>query len=225
MEPIGHLVKYKDGLRGSSGKRGVYFDYVLASNGLFIEVEGPLLAARIPVALAEVRGGLATLEPKIVLRHGRIPQRFFDLAMSSFLADKYHERYVAVVWEGEYRIVVPDQAENPDQLAAGDQGGGCEHGVTYANPANAILDLHSHGRMKSFFSQQDDEDETGLKLYGVVGKLDDEPVVQLRVGVYGYFLRVQWEEIFEGCLIGVKDYLEQDIEEELCCELSYFPRK
>lgn len=208
MNPIGYLIKSPAGLLG---QRGDYYDYVLASNGLFVEAEGKLLAARVPVFLGEVRG-LAPLEPKVVLRYGKIPQRFFDLAMSSFLADRYHERYVAVVWKDEYRIVVPEQAENLEQLTAGDHGSGCESGVTYVNPAGSILDLHSHGKMKAIFSTQDDKDETGLKLYGVVGQLHDEPLVQIRVGVYGYFFPVLWEDIFEGRLIGVKDFLEQDVE-------------
>lgn len=216
MNPVGYLVKHKDGLRG---ERGQYYDYVLAGNGIFIEAEGNLLAARVPVRLAEIRG-LAPLEPKVVLRHGLIPQRFFDLAMSAFLVDKYREMYIAVTWgspenTGGYHLIVPEQAENTEQLAAGGQGRGCEHGVSYIVPDGGILDLHSHGKMIAEFSGQDDKDETGLKLYGVVGKLDEEPVVQLRVGVYGYFFPVSWGEVFSGCLIGVRDHIEIDIEEEL----------
>ena len=62
MNPVGYLIKRPDGLEG---ERGVYYDYVLASNGIFIEAEGKLIAARVPVAECEVRG-LAPLEPKVV---------------------------------------------------------------------------------------------------------------------------------------------------------------
>lgn len=55
----------------------------------------------------------------------------------------------------------------------------------------------------------------------MVGNLDEEPVVQLRVGVYGYFFPVAWSEVFDGLLIGVKDHIEIDIEEVLFGELHY----
>ncbi|MCK4265911.1 MAG: hypothetical protein KAX31_01425, partial [Thermoplasmata archaeon] len=61
MNPAGYLVNRKDGLYG---KRGMFYDYILAENGLFIETEGKLMAARVPVAECAVRG-LAPLEPKI----------------------------------------------------------------------------------------------------------------------------------------------------------------
>lgn len=207
MKPVGYLVKHPEGLEG---ERGMYYDYVLASNGLFIEAEGKLMAARVPVAFGEVRG-LVPLEPKVVLRYGRIPQRFFDLAMSTFLADKSKERYVAVTWNEEYHIIVPEQAENKEELEQGvDKGHGCGAGVSYLNPDSVMLDLHSHGKMPAFFSLQDNQDEKGMKLYGVVGKLDETPIVKLRVGVYGYFHPVSWGDSFDGYLNGVQEYEEQE---------------
>ena len=105
MKMVGYLTNYPDGLEG---ERGMYYDYVLASNGLFIEAEGKLIAARVPVAACEIRG-LAPLESKFFLRYGRIPQRFFDLALSAFLVDTSKERYVAVTWQDGYHLYVPEQ--------------------------------------------------------------------------------------------------------------------
>lgn len=221
--PVGYLVKHRDGLRG---ERGQYYDYVIASNGVFIEAEGNLLAARIPVRLCEIRG-LAPLEPKVVLRHGLIPQRFFDLAMSSFLANRHKERYVAVVWSGEYNIVVPPQAESPEALWKGDQGIGCESGVTYVNPTNVILDLHSHGKMMAEFSLQDDKDETGFKLYSVCGHLNQEPEIRLRVGIYGYFYSIPWSKVFDGELRGIKEIEGEDswLQEYALADVGYLSRR
>ena len=192
MKMVGYLRKHPDGLEG---ERGVYYDYVLASNGLFIEAEGKLIAARVPVAECEVRG-LAPLEPKVVLRYGRIPQRFFDLALSAFLVDASKERYVAVTWQDGYHLYVPEQETE-------------EAKVEYQMGDNIALDLHSHGKIEARFSLKDNKDETGMKLYGVVGKLDGSPVIQLRVGVYGYFHPISWGDVFDGYLIGVEDWLEE----------------
>ena len=193
MKPVGYLIKYPDGLQG---ERGLYYDYILASTGVWIEAEGKLMAARAPVSHAEVRG-LAPLEAKMVLRYGRIPQRFFDLALSAFLADTSKERYVAITWGGgQYHLRVPEQE-------------GTEGSVQYAVSDSVILDLHSHGKMSARFSGQDNRDEQGLKLYGVLGTLDVTPRVLLRFGVYGYFHPISWGDVFDGSMIGVEDFIEQ----------------
>jgi len=190
--PVGYLIKRKGGLEGV---RGTFYDYVFAENGVFIEAEGPLLAARVPVVHGQIRG-LAPVEPVVVLRHGPIPQRLFDLAISIMMIDVTKERYIGVSWNDGYHIYTPKQE-------------GTDGGVEYAVGDSIVLDLHSHGKMVAMFSTKDNKDETGMKLYGVVGKLDESPVVQLRVGVYGYFHPVPWGDVFDGYLMGVEDFIEQ----------------
>ena len=202
QKPAGYLIKRQDGLYG---ERGMFYDYILAENGVFIEAEGPLLAARVPVVEANIRG-LAPVEPKFVLRHGPIPQRHFDLALSAMLADKSKEKYVAITWNDGYHIFVPEQDQHEAHLQ-------------YEVADSVILDLHSHGTMAAFFSGArcrgncaecsvefcDQRDEQGLKIYGVVGHLGGNPQVRLRVGCYGYFYTVSWGEVFEGSLYDVVD--------------------
>jgi len=185
MKPVGYLFHRPEGL---DGERGIYYNYVLASNGLFIEAENELISARIPIADCEVRG-LAPLETKFILTYGSIPQRFFDLSLNMFLADTTREHYVAVVGDAGYHFYIPVQ----------DKEGGA---VTYEFGDRVVLDLHSHPLMRAFFSTRDDEDEKGLKAYGVVGNLGGTPVVKLRLGVYGYYLPLSWRDVFDGCLVG-----------------------
>ena len=88
------------------------------------------------------------------------------------------------------------------------------------NPDSVLLDMHTHPKMRAGFSFTDNRDETGLKLYAVVGHvgqyrevtpdLDHEramdyiqsncPAIRLRVGVYGYFYQIAWTDVFEGDL-------------------------
>ena len=56
-----------------------------------------------------------------------------------------------------------------------------------SDDAAVICDLHSHGNMRAFWSATDDTDEQGSQLYAVIGKLDMEPEIRLRVGVYAYW--------------------------------------
>ena len=195
MKPVGYLFHRQEGL---DGERGLYYNYVLASNGLFIEAENKLIAARIPIADCDVRG-LAPLEMKFTLTYGSIPQRFFDLSLGMFLADTTREHYVAVVGDAGYHFYIPLQ----------DKEGG---GVTYEFGERVVLDLHSHATMRPFFSSKDNEDEKGLKVYGVVGNLAGTPVVRLRLGVYGYYLPLSWQDVFDGCLVGA---LENEEEKEV----------
>lgn len=191
---VGYLVNYPGGI---SGERGLYYDYIVASNGVFIEAEGPLIAARIPAAECEIRG-LAPIEPKISLTYGSIPQRFFDLALNLFLADSSSEHYVAVIGDAGYHFYIPVQ----DKSAGG---------VVYEVGTSVVLEMHSHGHMGAWFSPTDNVDETGLKLYGVVGKLNATPIVKLRIGVYGYFRELFWSEVFDGSLAGALEYEKEEV--------------
>ena len=217
MIPVGYLRKYPDRLEG---ERGMCYDYVLASNGLFVEAEGNLMAARVPVARCEVRG-LAPVQPKVVLRHGKIPKHLFDLALNSMLTTPDKERYVAVTFTDGYHLNVPKQAADREQVGEGiDDGHGSGAGVAYLNPDRVFLEMHTHPKMRAFFSPTDNQDEAGLKLYGVIGhcgtyhEITDDmsydeqmgwlqnntPAIRLRAGVYGYFGPIAWEEVFDGDL-------------------------
>ncbi|MCA9947692.1 MAG: Mov34/MPN/PAD-1 family protein, partial [Anaerolineales bacterium] len=62
-----------------------------------------------------------------------------------------------------------------------------------------LCDLHSHGHMSAFFSQTDDADEQSARLFAVIGKLDTEPEIRLRVGVYGYWQPLPVTAVFTSC--------------------------
>ena len=175
MKPVGYLINEKSGLRG---ERGEYYDYVVAGNGVFIEAEGDLMAARIPISRMAIRG-LAELTPKVVLRHGPIPVVLLHRAISEMMLDPGNELYAALSWGPlGYELRFPAQL-------------GEASSVNYAIPESRILlDLHSHGALKAFFSSTDDADEQALRIYGVVGNLPGQARLKLRVGVYGYFMMV-----------------------------------
>ncbi|MBI2836115.1 MAG: Mov34/MPN/PAD-1 family protein [Chloroflexi bacterium] len=183
MNPVGYLLNTKSGF---TGEPGAFCDYILAGNGLFVKAQSPLLEATIMVAPAEIRG-LDVLERRILLTHGKIPGHLYDLAMSLFRVDHHHERYAAIVWKnGEYCLEIPRQT-----VEAGS--------VEYDPVANAVVDIHSHGVMNAFFSETDNHDEQGLRIYMVVGRLDMLiPDMRIRLGVYGYFTEISLGEVFDS---------------------------
>jgi PRTRC genetic system protein A len=180
MTIAGYLLN-KDG--SLEGNRGIFYDYILARDGLYIKAHNAHLDATVLVAGADVRG-LSPLEEKITLLHGKLPWKLYDLAYSSFVMDPSRERYAAVVWQGGYHLKIPEQTR--------EQGS-----VRYFTESNVVLDIHSHGTMAAWFSTQDDSDEQALRLYMVVGKVNMLiPEIELRIGVYGYFAPISAREVF-----------------------------
>ncbi|MBA7674378.1 hypothetical protein ES703_82592 [subsurface metagenome] len=92
---------------------------------------------------------------------------------------------MALTWQGNYSLGVPSQS----QTAAS---------VTYETLPDTVLDIHSHtSSVPPHFSGIDDHDEQGFCLYAVVGDLRNLfPTVELRLGVYGYFMPLEKEDIF-----------------------------
>jgi len=181
VEPAGYLLNTKGGL---TGEAGIFYDYIFAENGLFVRAQNPLLKVTTCISPVKIRG-LRPLEEELVLTHGKIPRALYDLALSAFIVNKSWEQYLAVTWEDQYHLRIPTQARESAS-------------VRYDRLPSTILDIHSHGVMDAFFSGTDDEDERGLRLYMVVGRLDTLlPAVEIRLGVYGYFTPINFWEILD----------------------------
>lgn len=64
-----------------------------------------------------------------------------------------------------------------------------------------VMDVHSHGTISAFFSEVDDLDEKGIRLYMVVGDFNDNDPhtydIKLRAGMNGVFEDLSLEDIFE----------------------------
>lgn len=73
-----------------------------------------------------------------------------------------------------------------------------------------VADIHSHGRIKTFFSSVDDADELGTRIYGVYGDLkSNRPSCLYRAGSGGLFTSLTKEELYqqddEVCLSEVNE--------------------
>lgn len=177
--PVGYLVNHPE---GPQGRQGVGYDYILAGNGIFVQASSPALIARIQIASANIRG-LPDVDEKIALPHGPIPARLLRDGIRWMLETPWQERFFAIAWRGsEYRLHQPPQA-------------GTAASLTYAPLPGAVAEFHSHARHRAAFSTTDDADEQGLRIYGVIGRLDrPQPEMALRLGIYGHFRRLEWQK-------------------------------
>jgi hypothetical protein len=180
-KPVNYLI---NSLSGVEGEPGVFYDYILAGNGLYVSAKNPQIAATVCIAPQEIRG-LALLKEEIQLLHGKIPLYFLNLALSILCIKPDIEQYLAVTWRGNYSLNVPTQLQT-------------DVSVTYETLSGTVLDIHSHvGGVPAHFSSIDNRDEQGLGLYAVVGDLRSLcPTIELRLGIYGYFMSLGKEDVF-----------------------------
>jgi PRTRC genetic system protein A len=181
MSKVGYRYFTEQGLMGEPG---LYYDYMVGANGVFIRAENRFISATISVADAHIRG-LKPVDTRVVLKYGKIPWRIYHLAISTLMIDTLHEHYLAVVWQdGSYHLQMPPQESG-------------ESWVKFESLPERVMEFHSHGLMRAFFSMTDYNDEQSLAIYAVVGKLDQLiPETEVRVGVYGYYEKLSLNEVF-----------------------------
>jgi hypothetical protein len=180
-KPVNYLT---NSLTGIEGEPGVFYNYILADDGIYLRAKNDLLSVTINIARQEIRG-LAPLQEEITFTHGKIPLYLLNLVLSVLCAKPDIEQYLAITWENNSYCIKGPQLGTPGS-------------VTYDTYENTILDIHSHtGAMPAEFTSIDDADEQGFHLYAVVAGLRSLfPTVEIRLGVYGYFLHMEKGEIF-----------------------------
>ena len=177
---------------GPSGAAGIGYEYVLAAGGVYVQSRSDQLSARLRLAACAVRG-LAPVDEQLELRQGPIPAELFERGLGWFREDPETERFFAIGWDGRaYRLVLPEQIGSATSLQ-------------YLPPAGVVAEFHSHGPAAARFSETDDRDEQGFRIYGVCGRLDAQrPELNLRLGLYGHFAPLGWGQVFRGPEPGVR---------------------
>jgi hypothetical protein len=180
-KPVGYLI---NSLTVNEGEPGVFYDYILAGGGVYLKAQNKFLTATVCIAPCEIRG-LALLKEDIQLVHGKIPLNCLNLALSVLITKPDIEQYLAITWDGSYSLKAPSQ-----QATAAS--------VTYETLPDTVLEIHSHtGGVPAHFSPIDDHDEQGFCIYAVVADMGNLfPTVELRLGIYGYFLTLSQSEVF-----------------------------
>ena len=179
--PVGYLINSPAAVEGEPG---VFYDYVLAAGGVYLKAQNQFLEATVCIAPCEIRG-LAPLDEEIQILHGKIPLYLLNLALSVLIAKPDVEQYLAITWENSYSVKTSSQQATAVS-------------VTYETLPDTVLEIHSHtGEIPAHFSPIDDRDEQGFGLYAVVADmLNLCPTIELRLGIYGYFLLLSQSEVF-----------------------------
>ena len=174
----------------------IFYQYVIAQNGVFVRAENEFVAACIKVAslngLATTIRGLQPLAGWVRLKLPKLPMTLLDTAMSeaqaSVKANQLEETLSYVVWQnGRYQLIRPnDQQASPTAVV-------CK---TVELEETVVMDMHSHGAAPPYFSPTDNRDETRLRFYAVLGNVNISPRWLFRLGIYGYWLELSQDALF-----------------------------
>jgi PRTRC genetic system protein A len=172
------------------------YEYIVAGNGVFKRAQRDVMNAMIPISRGQIRG-LATMEPEFITNFGKVPRaivnQIIDVATKAArqeLESLFYLNLQAGIWQLE----IPNQIQTYSSVAPVEKGAGSPYD-------RAVIEIHSHHRMSPHFSPDDDRDEAGFRIFGVIGRLnpaqDHWPMINLRLGVYGDWWPLPVERIFE----------------------------
>jgi len=162
------------------------YEYVLAGNGVFLRAVRTGLAITLPIAICEVRN-LHPLEAKLELECGPIPahllSRILGLARQAAAEEPREALFHLSYAEDRWQLEVPPQAQTKGSVEPLESG-------PESSYARALVEIHSHHRMPADFSNIDDQEERGFRIFGVIGCIWKRPEIRFRVGVFGQFIEV-----------------------------------
>lgn len=176
------------------------YQYLVASNGVFVRAWRPGMDALIPVSgLAQPVRGLRPLKPYLRIEK-MVPAvmvaRMFEKAYRAGRKEILFYLRRSDIWT----LQVPDQ----------NQSGAAVSPVDPFSGGDVILEVHSHHYMRTFFSKTDDQEEqAGFRLYSVIGDFGRQPSILTRVGIYGHFYNIPSRWVYEFPR-GLVDGLEKD---------------
>ena len=166
---------------------GLMYENLIAGNGFFIHAERTGLKAVIPKFGTTITPPLA--QPHIV-PYIQVTPMFSGWLLDAALDAAKAQNNVEMLFALE-----PDRIMIPAQEATGGT-------VRPIDPydkimANTMCELHSHHYMEAKFSPTDDEEETGFRIYAVMGHIYTEPEIRVRVGIYGHMWEIPALTVFD----------------------------
>lgn len=190
------------------------YAYIMAGNGVFLYAKREGLEVLIPSSRARI-AGLPPLKPFVTMP--RVPRALIDHVLQAARENLPNEILFWFDLDQDQRIwnvEAPLQICRPASVSPVDK----------RDPLGiqALIDLHSHALMEPFFSPADDKDEQGFRIFAVIGKVNENPRIRVRVGVYGNYWDIPASMIFD-LPEGIRDagfgkggtiYDETTIEEE-----------
>jgi len=162
--------------------------YINASDGLYLQTNTNTLNASICIAHAQSQLPYGELSEEIILSHGLIPASILSTVIDRSL-DVSPKEWAGIIIFSEksgYQLLEPELIKSEIGL------------VQYKLPefdGDMVVDIHSHGTIPAYFSNQDDTDERltgGVHFSMVVGSCGKEKVeISARLSIDGTFKQLK----------------------------------
>jgi PRTRC genetic system protein A len=171
-----------------------HFDYVLARNGLFVRGKRDGMEVVLPVS--NVRGALFTLTPAFRWDYPPVPARIVTAILKAAREARNASGHLVETLcylrhqstEEGWTLQIPEQIATRASVTPGPAA---QEGF-----GEVLIELHSHAALPAFFSATDNGSEGLLRLYAVLGWVERQPTLRLRVGVYSYWLEIPAGVVF-----------------------------
>jgi hypothetical protein len=172
------------------------YEYITAANGVFVRGKRTGMEVMLPLItnpLIEVRG-LVRVAPFVRLDYPRVYESLMRKMLSaargaidSNLNSLKVLFYLGWGSEGWWMTKPPQEQTVTSVQPVG----------STAIYKDSLIELHSHHEMPAQFSNIDNADETGFRLYAVLGNIFKWPTLRVRVGLYGHYWEVPATWIFD----------------------------
>ena len=139
--------------------------------------------------------GIEVVGHTLKLNVPRIPLSCLDLILDRFKHQPEIEHLAFIVWDicSGYNVVWPEQSATSMQVES--------EGFMETEDRFIVAHIHSHGRLRAFWSTTDDADEIRTGLYGVVGEVNtSKPTLKFRYSCGGKFVDIAPQAIFSGTI-------------------------
>jgi PRTRC genetic system protein A len=165
------------------------YAYIMAGNGIFLYAKRDDLEVLIPTSRATI-AGLHPLEPFVKMP--RVPAILMQHVLQAAKENLPNEILLWFNFDHDQQVWNLDAPLQLCRLAS-------VVPVDKADPLGikALIDLHSHALLDPFFSRTDNKDEQGFRIFAVFGRVNDKPLILVRVGVYGNYWNIPADMVFE----------------------------
>lgn len=185
------FVEYKTALHSTLPPMSASaIEYWLSRNGVFVRAQRQGIKACFPIANCRI-ALLATIEPYFQMEYPRVPMEITKLML--LLSEEAGENEILFhlsFQTGHWHLEVPAQIATPTSVMPLVSSIGSSY-------ERALIEVHSHANMSSEFSETDNREETGFRIFAVLGKLKSQPEINARIGIYSHFYSLPASWVFE----------------------------
>jgi PRTRC genetic system protein A len=188
---VDHAIVQASGRALPGSPRGALYNYYWCGNGIFVTSAREHLKIAFRISHEQTRG-LGVMDEMFQFALPKAPvalvEQLWTISRAAAIGNL--EKLFHLVWADDWQLIVPEQEQSEASCRPLADGPGSSHD-------RAVIEIHSHHEMPARFSAQDNREETGFRLYGVIGKVLTRPEIRMRVGLYGHFYEIPAARVLE----------------------------